>query len=452
MAKAKRSFRCQECDHRSTKWMGRCSNCGTWNSLTEEVESAASAAAAKAIPTTAVRLADVPMNQSGEARIRTGIGELDMVLGGGLVAGSLVLLGGDPGIGKSTLLLAALDGFSRQGVRVLYASGEESLQQVRMRADRLGVNGDHLWLAAETDFSRIEAAIRTEKPRVAVIDSVQTVSVPEVTSIPGSVSQVREVAHRAMKLAKGTGIATLLVGHVTKSGELAGPKVLEHLVDTVLQFEGDESSGLRILRAIKNRFGAAGELGLFEMSDTGLKEVPDASARLLEERAQGAAGTAVLAAMEGSRPLLAEIQALVGHPGPQIPARTCVGVDRARVLMLVAVLQKAGLPLHDRDIFVNAAGGLRPIEPAADLGILAAIASSLMDRPLPQGVALFGEVGLVGEVRATSHSAARLREASRHGFRRAIAPARAVDQAPEGVGVVGVRSVLEVLGELSEDT
>ena len=249
-----------------------------------------------------------------------------------------------------------MDGFSRRGVPVVYASGEESLQQVRMRAERLKIHGEHLWLAADTDFGRIEAAIRDQRPKVAVIDSVQTVSLAEISSVPGSVAQVREVAHRSMLLAKSTGIAVLLVGHVTKSGEIAGPKVLEHLVDTVLHFEGDASNGLRVLRATKNRFGAVGELGLFEMAETGLKEVPDASARLLQERAQGAAGTAVLCAMEGSRPMLAEVQALVGHPGPQTPARTCVGVDRSRVLMLVAVLQKAGFPLHDRDVFVNAAG------------------------------------------------------------------------------------------------
>ncbi|MBX2802308.1 MAG: DNA repair protein RadA [Myxococcales bacterium] len=444
MAKAKRQFRCKECEGISAKWMGKCPDCGAWNTLEEQVAEGATGAR-KVTPAAAVRLADVPMGSGGEVRVRTGIQELDNVLGGGLVAGSLVLIGGDPGVGKSTLLLAALDGFSRKGVPVMYASGEESLQQVRMRAERLGVQGDSLWLAAETDFGRIEAAVRAEQPRVAVIDSVQTVTSSEIGSVPGSVAQVREVAHRCMLLAKGTGVAILLVGHVTKTGELAGPKVLEHLVDTVLQFEGDPSSGLRVLRATKNRFGAVGELGMFEMTDGGLREVPDASARLLEERARGASGTAVTCAMEGSRALLAEVQALVGHPGPQIPARTCVGVDRSRVLMLCAVLQKAGLSMHDRDVFVNAAGGVRLVEPAADLGMLAAIASSRMDRTVPSDMALFGEVGLVGEVRATTHALPRLKEASRHGFSRVVAPARVAKDAPEGMNVVGVRSVREVL-------
>lgn len=451
MAKAKTLFRCSQCDYTTPKWLGKCPECGAWNTLAEEAPpSVRQAARPAAVPSAAVRLADVPLDRGGEVRVRTGISELDGLLGGGLVAGSLVLLGGDPGIGKSTLLLMALDGFSRRGIEVLYASGEESTQQVRLRAQRLGVDGAHLWLAAETDFSRIEASILERSPRVAVIDSVQTVTVPELTSVPGSVGQVREVAHRCMQLAKGNGIAVLLVGHVTKTGELAGPKVLEHLVDTVLQFEGDPDAGIRVLRAVKNRFGAAGELGLFEMTDAGLREVPDASQRLLAERAPEAAGTTVLCAVEGSRPVLAEIQALVGHPSAATPARTCVGVDRSRVLMLCAVLQKAGLPLHDRDVFVNAAGGLRLVEPAADLAILAAIASSLLDRPLPTDVALFGEVGLVGELRATSRAGQRLREADRHGFRRVVAPARVADDAPESVTVVGLRTVAELLAWVRE--
>ena len=452
MAKPKRRFECRECKYVSVKWLGRCPDCGAWNTLDEVSDGpvGASAPARSVTPTTATLLADVPLGQGGEIRVRTGIGELDTVLGGGLVAGSLVLLGGDPGIGKSTLLLAALDGFSKRGVPVLYASGEESMQQVRLRAQRLGVVGSSIWLAAETDFDRVEASIRDQKPQVVVIDSVQTMGSSTLDAAPGSVAQVRHVAQRAMHLAKGTHVAVLLVGHVTKTGEIAGPKVLEHLVDTVLQFEGDENSGLRVLRSIKNRFGAAGELGLFEMMEDGLREVPDASARLLEERTHEASGTAVVCAMEGSRPLLAEVQALVGHPGPHIPARTCVGVDRARVLMLAAVLQKAGLQLHDRDVFVNCAGGIKLIEPAADLGILAAIASSFFDRPVPNGMALFGEVGLVGEVRATTHAAGRLREAHRHGFQVVAAPHRvARDVDTPGIDVVGVRTVREILDRIS---
>jgi DNA repair protein RadA/Sms len=347
-------------------------------------------------------------------------------------------------VGKSTLLLMAMDRFGRK-VPVLYVSGEESLQQVKLRADRLGVTADGLHLLAETNFATIEAAIRSLQPSVVVIDSVQTVVSPDLTGVAGSVGQVREVAHSAMLLAKSTGVAIWLVGHVTKSGDLAGPKVLEHLVDVVLSFEGDGTSSLRMLRASKNRFGATGELGLFEMADEGLVEVPDASARLLSERTTEAPGTAVTCAHEGSRPVLVELQALVGRPGVQIPARNVVGVDRQRVLMVVAVLQKAGLALHDRDLFVNAAGGLRIDEPAVDLALAAAIASSALDRALPSDLAIFGEVGLVGEVRAVSHAAPRLKEALRHGFRRVLGPTRALEQAPPGLTVEGVSTVRDAL-------
>jgi DNA repair protein RadA/Sms len=373
---------------------------------------------------------------------------LDEPLGGGLVAGSLTLLGGDPGVGKSTLLLMALDRFARRGLNVLYATGEESARQVRLRADRLGVGGNDFFLLATTDFDIIEAAARETRPTVLVIDSVQTVRTASAGGTPGSITQIKEVAHRAMGIAKGAGIATWLVGHVTKSGDLAGPKMLEHFVDTVLYFEGDGGSGLRVLRAVKNRFGASGELGVFEMVEEGLREVPDASARLLAERDPDAAGTAVVATLEGSRPLLAEVQALVGASGAYNPARTVVGVDRARVLMLAAVLQKQGIGLQDRDLFVNAAGGVRVTEPAADLGLLAAIASTWADRPLPADVVLMGEVGLVGEVRAISQPALRLKEASRQGFRRAIVPAACVDAAPPGLRTLGVRRVSEALDAL----
>ncbi|MEQ1503736.1 MAG: DNA repair protein RadA [Myxococcota bacterium] len=448
MAKPRRMYTCQQCGWSTTKWMGRCAECKAWSTLVEEVvrdEAAPVSSVAAAAP---IKLSAVPTDRGGEVRIRTGIGELDNVLGGGLVTGSLVLLGGDPGVGKSTLLLMALDKFARRGVPVLYASGEESVRQVKLRADRLGVGGDSLYLLAETRFDTIEATIREHKPHVVVIDSVQTVATGDLTGIPGSVGQVREVSHRAMMLAKSTGTAIWLVGHVTKSGELAGPKVLEHLVDTVLYFEGDGGGPLRVLRAVKNRFGAAGELGLFEMVDEGLREVPDASARLLAERSEDAPGTAVLCAYEGSRPVLAEIQALVGRPSLQIPARNAVGIDRGRLSMLAAVLGKAGLPLHDRDLFLNATGGLRIDEPAADLAIVAAIASSLFDRPIPSDTALFGEVGLVGEVRGVSHPGIRLREAGRHGFRRVLAPGKVAADAPAGVTVIGVRSVKDVLAAI----
>ena len=431
--------------------MGRCPDCESWNSFEEYSASPAERRVAKVgLSSSAepVRLADVSLDGGGEVRVRTGLNQLDEVLGGGLVSGSLVLVGGDPGVGKSTLLLMAMERFSRRGLDVLYVSGEESVRQIRLRAQRLGVEGSHLHLLSLTDFTQIEAAARKLQPQVMVLDSVQTVHLPHLESIPGSVTQVREVAHRAMVFSKTSGTAVLLVGHVTKSGNLAGPKVLEHFVDTVLHFEGDGRTSLRVLRAVKNRFGPAGELGMFEMSDEGLVEVPDASARLLGERVSGSPGTAVVATLEGSRALLAEVQALAGRPTPATPARTCVGVDRHRVLMLAAVLGKAGFPVHDRDLFVNAAGGVRLDEPAADLAVLAAIASSLSDQPIPDDTLVFGEVGLVGEVRAVGHPAQRVREASRHGFRRLVVPAAIPELDVTGVHLERVRTVREALEAL----
>ena len=448
MARTKIVYVCRECQARSPRMDGKCLRCGAWNSLEEQVEEAGRTKIGVESASRAIALNAIDTSGEGEVRVRTGLEELDRVLGGGLVAGSLVLIGGDPGVGKSTLLLMAMDRFANKGLPVLYVTGEESTRQVRLRAGRLGVSGDTLFVLAQTDFALIEEQAKELNPRVMVIDSVQTVHVPQVDSIPGSVSQIREVAHRAMVLAKKTSTAVFLVGHVTKSGEIAGPKVLEHLVDTVLYFEGDGRSSLRILRSVKNRFGAAGELGIFDMVEEGLVEVPDASARLLEERVAEAAGTAVVASIEGSRPLLAEIQALVGRPSPSIAGRTCVGVDRSRVLMLAAVLEKVGLTVFDRDIFVNAAGGVRLFEPASDLGIIAAIASSLEDRPIRPDTLVFGEVGLVGEVRAVSQPGLRLREAARHGFRRAVCPAASVKDAPPGIEVVGVRTVREALQAL----
>jgi len=443
MARSKTVHTCQSCGYSTPKWMGRCPECKEWNSFLEASVTGSTKASSPAIDPTP--LLEVNTERGGEIRLRTGLTELDNPLGGGLVAGSLVLIGGDPGVGKSTLLLMAADRFASRGLPVLYVTGEESLSQVRLRADRLGVASPSLLLLASTAWDQIEAAVRKTQPTTVIVDSVQTVAVPELDSIPGSVTQVREVAHRAMKLAKSGSASVILVGHITKSGNLAGPKVLEHFVDTVLYFEGDGRSQLRILRSVKNRFGAAGELGLFEMADDGLREVPDASARLLEERQADAPGTAVIATLEGNRPLLTEVQALVGGPSPAIPARTCVGIDRNRVLMLAAVLQKAGVALHDRDLFVNAAGGVRLNEPAADLGAVGAIYSSFTERPIPADTLLFGEVGLVGEIRAVAHPIPRLREAARHGFRRVFAPQSCAAEAPAGLEVVGIRSVRQLL-------
>ncbi len=449
MARPKTRYRCSSCGQVSLKWGGRCSACGEWNTLQEETSSASNPSGpSKARTVTPTPLQEVVLGGGGEVRLRVGIGELDRILGGGLVAGSLVLIGGDPGVGKSTLLLMALDALGRRGLSTLYVTGEESKAQIRLRADRLGIAGDGLQLLAETDLPAVVEAVRRMRPAVLVIDSVQTLQDPDLQSVPGAVSQVREVAGRAMELAKGEGIATFLVGHVTKEGGLAGPRLLEHLVDTVIYFEGDGRSSLRMLRAIKNRFGPTGETGLFEMRDRGLVEVPDASARLLQERVPSASGTAVVAAVEGSRPVLAEVQALVGPPGLGSPARTAVGLDRGRLMMLLAVLGKLGLPMGERDVFVSAAGGLRLVEPGVDLGLVAAIASSFRDRPLDEQALAFGEVGLVGEIRAVGHPQLRLKEAAHHGFRRAIVPASGDIEPPPGLELLRVRTVREALDAL----
>ena len=353
-----------------------------------------------------------------------------------------------PGVGKSTLLLMVLAAFADRGIPVLYVSGEESARQIRLRAERLGISGECLYLLPETNLDVALAAAEKMEPAVLVLDSVQTLYTGRLEGVPGSVSQVREVASRAMTLAKTRDIPTFLVGHVTKQGGIAGPKVLEHLVDTVIYFEGDGRSHLRVLRATKNRFGSTGELGFFEMVAEGLKEVPDASARLLKERVVGASGTSVLGALEGSRPLLAEIQALVGRPTPATPGRTVLGLDKARLNMLLAVLGKLGHPLHDRDVFVSAAGGLRLQEPAADLAIAGALFSSLLDKPIRPKTLVFGEVGLVGELRAVPHPGPRLMEAMRHGFDRVVCPKGATADAPEGLEIVAVSSLREGLDEL----
>lgn len=451
MAKDKIQYVCSECGHRVSKWQGKCNKCQAWNSFEEASSLSSNRPGTKSITNIKtlkpIKLHEVDLSD-GETRVKTGIGELDRVLGGGLVAGSLSLIGGDPGVGKSTLLLMALSQFAKRGLKTLYISGEESARQIRLRSQRLKVNTTELHLLAETDLDSCLAAAETLKPRLLVLDSVQTLYSKAVDSVPGSMSQVREVANRAMTFAKKTGISTFLVGHVTKQGSIAGPKLLEHLVDTVIYFEGDGSSQLRALRAVKNRFGSTGEMGFFEMTEKGLEEVPDASARLLAERVPDAPGTTVLGGMEGSRPVLAEIQALVGHPSPATPSRTVLGMDRNRLQMLIAVLGKIGYQLYDRDIFVSAAGGVRIIEPAADLSLAAAIASSARNQAVDHRTLLFGEIGLVGEVRAVSHPAQRLLEARRHGFTTVLAPKSAVQHAPEGLNVIGVRTLRQALGHL----
>lgn len=423
MAKPRTRYVCQQCAHVAAAWMGRCPECGAWNSLMEELTAPGPAAARARRPSAALPMTQVSLGDGGEVRLTVGIGELDRVLGGGLVTGSLVLLGGDPGVGKSTLLLSAVARFAGRGIRVLYVSGEESARQVRLRAERLGVASDQLYLLADTSLAAVQAAVDEVQPRVLVLDSVQTLHNPELDGVPGGISQVREVAGAAMALAKGRDIATFLVGHVTKDGNLAGPRALEHLVDTVLYFEGDGSTALRVLRATKNRFGSTGEIGMFEMREDALVDVPDASARLLKERALGAPGTVVTCAMEGSRPLLVEVQALVGSDVNPTPSRTAVGIDRQRLSLLLAVLGKAGLSLGDHDVFVSVAGGVRITEPAVDLAVAVAIHSSYTGQVVPQDLLVFGEIGLVGELRGASQPIARMREAERHGFRAALCPA-----------------------------
>jgi DNA repair protein RadA/Sms len=447
-------YACAECGHSSPKWMGQCPACHRWNTLHEEVAPDVRSSSRAPSPGGAakpIRLAEVVASE--DERIRTGIGELDRVLGGGVVPGMLVLLGGDPGIGKSTLLITALDRLAKQlsGRPVLYVSGEESARQVKLRADRLGVDAENLHLLAETDASRVLHVASQLEPAVLAVDSIQTQYLPELPSAPGTVTQVREVAARLMGYAKTTETPVFLVGHVTKDGSIAGPRVLEHIVDTVLYFEGGGAHPYRVLRAHKNRFGSASEIGVFEMKTRGLAEVANPSALFLAERPQDAAGSAVTAALSGTRTLLVEVQALVAPTGFGTPRRTALGLDPARVALLAAVLEKkVGLDILGCDLFVNVAGGMTLEDPAADLATVAALASSFRDKVIDARTLVLGEVGLAGEVRAVAQGEARLSEAARLGFRRAVVPAgnaRHVD-APTGMEVVGVETVEDALQSL----
>jgi DNA repair protein RadA/Sms len=457
MAKARTLFRCTGCGYEAAKWLGRCPDCGAWNTLHEETVQPEPQAAHKE---RAFRLPEgepkdrsraVPLDAisaDSKTRLSTGISELDRVLGGGLVAGSLVLVGGDPGIGKSTLLLQALALLSRHGRPALYVSGEESPEQVKLRATRLGLGDDRLLLLAETRADRVQQAIEESKPSAVVIDSIQTVFDPEISSAPGSVSQIREVAARFLYLAKSLHVPTFLVGHVTKHGELAGPRVLEHMVDTVLYFEQSGGHPYRVLRAHKNRFGSTNEIGVFEMRGSGLEPVQNPSELFLAERPEDAPGSVVLPAVEGTRPVLVEVQALVSPTSFGTPRRTCLGFDSARAALLVAVLERrAGLQLLGCDVFVNVAGGMSLDDPAADLAVSIALASSLRDRSVHRRTVVFGEVGLAGEVRAIAQPEIRLQEAVKLGFDRAIIPeasTRRLERAPE-IRVIGVRRIDEAL-------
>jgi len=459
MAKEKSQYVCSDCGGVSPKWLGKCPHCNAWNTLVESV--AESATPAKNRFASLAKSADVAVLGDIDAvdfeRTPTGHDELDRVLGGGMVEGGVVLIGGDPGIGKSTLLLQALDSLQRSGQNTLYVTGEESGAQVALRARRLGLDGSQVKVLAEIGLDKILATLDTLQPDIAVIDSIQTVYSDQLTSAPGSVAQVRECAAHLTRAAKATGVCIVLVGHVTKEGALAGPRVLEHMVDTVLYFEGDTHSSFRLVRAIKNRFGAVNEIGVFAMTEKGLKGVSNPSAIFLSQHAEPVPGSCVMVTLEGTRPMLVEIQALVDSGGAS-PRRLSVGLDKDRLAMLLAVLHRhAGVACMDQDVFVNAVGGVRISEPAADLAVLLAITSSLRGKPLPKGFFAFGEIGLAGEVRPAPRGQERLKEAAKLGFSMAVVPKANLPKNPkskdfEGLTIHAVERVeqaLEVARSLS---
>ena len=451
MARARTRYVCQQCGAVSVKWQGRCTECGGWNTFVEEAEPPA-----RATPTLsphgggsarAVRLDEVATEK--HARFMTGVGEFDRVAGGGIVPGSLILVGGPPGIGKSTLLLQIAEGVGRGGQEVLYVSGEESLGQVRMRAERLGVATKRLVLLSEIELESVRASVAEHRPGLVLVDSIQTMFTSGVESAPGSVSQVRECTAALMRLAKTSGVTFVLVGHVTKEGGLAGPRVMEHLVDTVLYFEGDRLQSYRILKAVKNRFGSTSEVGLFEMQAQGLVDVPNASEFFLSQRLEDAPGSCVVPVMEGTRALLVELQALCNKAAFGYPARRATGIESNRLVMLLAVMEKHGrLRLAESDVFVNVAGGMEVDEPAADLGVMMAIASTFTDRPLRSGLAVVGEVGLGGEIRAVTHAQQRAIECARLGVRELVLPAANLKgrlHDTGGMTLHGVRTLREAI-------
>ena len=452
MAKAKTIYACTECGASASKWQGQCPGCGVWNTLVETVEetSASSGKRFAALSGTSRLQVLAEIEAREEDRLPTGISEFDRALGGGLVAGGVVLIGGDPGIGKSTLLLQALEALSA-GHHVIYVSGEESGQQIALRARRLSLATRQLKLLAEINLEKILGVLQAEKPEVAVIDSIQTLWSDQLSSAPGSVAQVRECAAQLTRLAKQSGITVILVGHVTKEGALAGPRVLEHIVDTVLYFEGDTHSSFRLIRAVKNRYGAVNEIGVFAMTDKGLKGVNNPSAMFLSQHGQEVPGSCVLVTQEGTRPLLVEIQALVDQAHGN-PRRLTVGLDAQRLAMLLAVLHRhAGILCVDQDVFVNAVGGVKITEPAADLSVLISIVSSLKNKALPSKLIVFGEVGLAGEIRPAPRGQERLKEAAKLGFTRAIIPeANKPRQAIAGMEIIAVRRVEEAFSRLRE--
>jgi DNA repair protein RadA/Sms len=450
MKSSKSIFTCQHCGYQAPKWMGRCPDCESWDTLVEEIRASgplaksmrtASGPSTQPVPIDSVEIED-------DLRLMTGIRELDRVLGGGLVAGSLVLIGGDPGIGKSTLMLQTLYAIAHKGHRVLYVSGEESTRQIRIRSKRLETFCPELFVVSEIDLDQILSMVDSMRPDVLVIDSIQTMYSQDLTSAPGSVSQVRESATRLMLTAKKTGIPTFLVGHVTKDGAIAGPRLLEHMVDTVLYFEGDRNWIFRILRAVKNRFGSTNEIGVFEMKEQGLTEVRNPSAVFLSERPQSAPGSVVTASMEGTRPILLELQALASSTSFGTPRRTILGLDQNRVALLVAVMEKKlGMHLLGHDLFMNVAGRIKIDEPAVDMCIVSAIASSFLDRPIQEGTAVLGEVGLTGEVRAVGQVDTRVAEMKKMGFTRCLIPKSNLKLLvhEDGIELIGIRNISDAI-------
>ena len=449
MAKSKTVFYCTECGNETPKWQGRCPSCGAWNTLQEHIEKAAPAGRAKSAP---VGMSRAPQKLSevdtdAEIRFSTGMGELDRVLGGGAVAGSLVLVGGAPGIGKSTLLLQICNSLCTQR-SVLYVSGEESEKQLKLRAQRLGVAPEELYILSETRLSDILEAVETQQPDILIVDSVQTLYAEENESAPGSVSQVKDCTMTLMQLSKTQGITVFVVGHINKDGNIAGPKVLEHMVDCVLYFEGDPNTSYRLLRAAKNRFGSTNEIGVFEMMDKGLSEVPNPSQMLLAGRPESAPGTCVACVMEGSRPVLAEVQALVAKTTFNVPRRAADGFDYNRAVLLMAVAEKrAGLKLSAFDTYINVIGGLRLDEPGADLPVILAVASSYRDTPVDHELCAIGEVGMTGEIRSVTHLNNRLSEVARLGFKKCIIPKSTTEklEIPEGLSVYRVKNLREAI-------
>lgn len=458
MAKSKTVYVCSECGYETPRWLGRCPDCGSWNTLTEQESAPALRLEEKKLKRApgndaeALRIDRIP--DETIARRSCGIGELDRVLGGGVVDGSLILVGGDPGIGKSTLLTQVCANMSNDGACVLYVSGEESARQIKMRANRLGAGGTGFYVLSENDMNTVEKRMEQLSPTVMIVDSIQTMYRPEIASAPGSVSQVRECASMLMRLAKVSGCSVFLVGHVTKEGSLAGPRVLEHMVDAVLYFEGDRQHQYRLLRAVKNRFGSVNELGMFEMASEGMIEVTNASEALLSERAHDASGCVVMAALEGSRPLLTDVQALVATTVFGNPRRMASGIDQGRLALLLAVMEKrANFRLYDKDVYINIAGGITLNEPAADLALCAAIASSFRNRPIEPNWAVMGEIGLAGEVRAVSQAERRAAECARLGFKHILLPKANLRAFREGresaeIELHGVETIAEAIALL----